>query len=281
MRAPGIPFGWQTSLMALTLLLAHNAVSCLAQQPILEVRLAGVGQILVQGRLTSDGTLELPVAPIEELTGEDLGEMPFLSIETLSEALGPQVEVDYDPRRALLLLRDPLGSLAATQELRDIRQAEARGTPANVFSGGPYGALTADIDGDRLLEGGWSFGWLALSAAHSTLSGGRWGLSVRPLPRTWLTYGDSEEGNARFGLRWAGGRTFVRTSYVPATEKFRGQAATSFGRWTAFLQEDGSAALTFRTPRSGQITVARTPDQYSTRLSFGRNPSPFNLPVVR
>lgn len=260
-------------------LLLLAVVPCPAQEPILEVRLENVGQTLVRARLTPNGMIELPAAPLEELTGEDLGDAEYLSLPSLSELLGPQVEVEYDPRRALLLIRDLLGGLAATRALHARRQAVAQTRPRNFSGAGPFGSLTAELDGGRLIEGGWSFGRVAAAAGHSTESGARWGVSGRFLSQTYVTYDDGERRDPRLGLRWAGGRTFVNGSYVPAEGDLHLQAATSLGPWTAVFQEDGSAALSYRA--GVQITLARTPDQYVTRISFGRNPSPFSFPRVR
>lgn len=246
------------------------------------MRLDGLESVLVQGRLTPGGTLEVPIPPLEELTGEELSDEPFLSLAALSYALGPQVEVEYDPRRALLAIRDPFRSLSAMKALVDRRHAEARGLPPEVFAGGFYGSITADSDEDRLVEGGWSFGWVAVSAAHSTITGGAWGLSVQPISGTWLSYGDSEKGSASFSLRWFGGRTFARAAYAVDTEDLGAQAGISLGSWTGYVQreqQDWSGAVTLRGPVN--FTVARMPDRLTTRVSFGRHPSPFSLPRVR
>lgn len=267
-------------LCALTLVLWTTPA--LAQRPVLEVRLDGVGDVLVEGRLTPGGILELPAAPIEALTGARLGEADFLSLEALSRALGPQVAVEYDPRLALLRLRDPSRSLPATRARYQELAAEARASPSNIYGRGPFSTVTADSDGEGLVEAGWNFGRLAINATHSTLSGNRWGVAVQPLARTWLSYEESE-GRGRFvAVRWAGGRTFARASYSTAPEAVRGQVGASAGPWTVFLQReprDWSAALTFRGPMD--ITVAHTNDQFTTRIAFGRTSSPFMLPRVR
>lgn len=262
-------------LVALTVL----SSPAMAQQPLVEVRLEGVGSVLVQGQLTSQGLLEVPIAPLEELTGERLGDSDYLTLGLLSRALGPQVDVDYRPRLALLVLRDPLRTLAATRSRLQRQQAEARGRPSGLLAPGWYGALTADERGERLVQGGWTGGRFAVQAIHSTLSGARWSLSARPFSRLWLTYEDGERGRASYGLRWAAGRTFVRASYVPGSDDLRGQAGASLGPWTAFVQEDGSAALTWTGPFN--VTLARTPDGVATRLVIGRRSPPFILPRVR
>lgn len=258
------------------------ATPAVAQRPVLEVRLDGVGNVLVEGRLTPGGVLELPAAPIEALTGARLGEGDFLSLDALSRTLGPQVVVEYDPRLALLRLRDPSRSLPATRARYQELAAEARGSPNNFYGRGPFSAVTADSDGEGLVEAGWNFGRFAVNATHSTLSGDRWGVAVQPLARTWLSYEESE-GRGRFmAVRWAGGRTFARASYATAVEAVRGQIGASAGPWTVFLQReprDLSAALTFRGPMD--ITVAHSNDQFTTHVAIGRSSSPFMLPRVR
>lgn len=241
-----------------------------------------MGDVLVEGRLTSDGVLEVPVAPIETLTGARLGEGDFLSLDALSRTLGPQVVVEYDPRLALLRLRDPSQSLPATRARYQELAAEARASPSNIYGRGPFSAVTADSHGESRVEAGWNFGRLAINASHSSLSGNRLGVAVQPLARTWLSYEESD-GRGRFvAVRWAGGHTFARASYSTSLEAVRAQVGASAGPWTVFLQReprDWSAALTFRGPMD--ITAAHTNDQFTTRIAFGRTASPFMLPRVR
>jgi hypothetical protein len=248
-----------------------------AQQPILQVRLNGVGATLVQARLSGDGTLELPLAPLEELTGEELGDAEYVSLPALGVLLGPAVELDYDPRRALLSILDTLGGLAATQTLFARREAESRTRPGEFRIGGPFGSLTTDLEGARLIEGGWNVGRFVVGGAHSTESGTRWSASARLLDQAYLTYDGGERRDPRFGMRWAGGPTFVQGSYS-ADDGLQAQVASTLGPWAVFLRDDGSAALTYRA--GVQVTVGRTPDGAVTRISFGRNPSPFTVPRV-
>lgn len=271
----------RASLFALALILWWTTPA-LAQRPVIEVRLEGVGDVLVEGRLTPGGVLEVPAAPIETLTGARIEEDDFLSLDALSRALGPQVVVEYDPRLALLRLRDPSRSLPATRTRYEELTAEARATPSNIYGRGPFSAVTADSRGESLVEAGWNFGRLAINASHSTLSGNRWGVAVQPLSRTWLSYEASDGRGSFVAVRWAGGRTFARASYSTALEAARGQLGASAGPWTVFLQReprDWSAALTFRGPMD--ITAAHTNDQFTTRIAFGRTASPFMLPRVR
>lgn len=270
----------RASLCALALILWTTPA--LAQRPVLEVRLDGVGDVLVEGRLTPGGVLELPAAPIEALTGARLGEGDFLSLDALSRTLGPQVVVEYDPRLALLRLRDPSRSLPATRARYQELAAAARSSPNNTYGRGPFSAVTADSDGEGLVEVGWNFGRFAINATRSTLGGDRWGIAVQPLSRTWIAYQEIEGRDRSVAVRWAGGRTFARASYATALEALRGQAGVSAGPWTVFLQRepsDWSAALSFRGPMD--ITLARSNDKFTTRVSIGRTSSPFMLPRVR
>jgi hypothetical protein len=251
----------------------------MAQQPILEIRLPGVGETLVQARLTDDGTLELPAEPLRELTGEDVGDAPYLSLASLQAQLGPGVDVVYDPRRALVQIRDPLGRLAASRARFDELRAENISRPREFLLGGPYGSLTTDIGGGSLVEGGWNFGRAALGGAYSTESGYRWDVSVQPLNRVYVTFQDGERFDSRLTVRWAGGPTFVETSYAPATGDFRARAATSLGPWTFYAQDDGGAAITYTGPV--QLTLGRTTDGFVTRVAYGRYPSPLSIPYVR
>lgn len=264
---------------ALASLVAAVSSTAYAQQPIIEVSLPGVGQVLVQARLAEDGMLELPVEPLRELIGEELGKAAYLSLPSLQSRLGPGVDLEYDNRRALVRIRDPLGRLAASRALFDRRRAEDRSRPQEFVLGGPYGTLTADFEGASLVEGGWNFGRLAFGGAHSTESGSRWNASVRPLRRLYLTYQDGERFGPRIGARWAGGRTFVETSYSPETGDLLARAATSRGPWTFYAREDGTAAISHASVV--QVTLGRTPDGVVTRVSYGRNPSPLSVPRVR
>lgn len=250
-----------------------------AQQPILEVRLTGVGQTLVQARLSEDGVLELPADALEELTGEDLGKVRYVSIPALTRLLGPGVLLDYDANRALLLIRDSLGRLPATRAAFKSREARSRAQPTGFLVDGPYGSLTTESAGGRLIEGGWSFDRFAVGGAHSTESGFRWNASARLFERAYLTYDDGDgPRESRFGLRWAAGRTLLQGSYTPESGDLRAQAATSLGPWTLFLRQDGTAALSHRSVV--QVTVGRTPDGVVTRVSFGRYHSPLAVPRI-
>lgn len=273
----GSSHGLRALIMAVLCALAL-AGSAGAQQPVLEVELSGLGTIIVEGRLTADGTLELPVLPLERLTGEGLGARDYVSLAELRQALGPRAQVMYDPRRARLVIDDPHVSLAATRALFERRRAAARARPGAYEERGPYAMITADEDGGRLFEGGWSFGRFALHAARSSDAGAWWGVSVRPFARTYLSYSDGDQRGERFGVRWAAGRTFLVASYRPASDDFRGHVATSVGPFAAFLEDDGTAAITFLGPVD--VTVARTPDRYAMRLSYGRQHSPFAVPRV-
>lgn len=255
------------------------ASAALAQQPILEVRVPGGAQTLVQARLTEDGVLELPIEPLRELTGEDLGDAAYLSLAALRSRLGPGVEVHYDAQRALVRIQDPTGRLAATRALLDESRAESLSRPREFSLGGPYGSLTTDTGGGSLVAGGWNFGRLALGGAYSTESGQRWNVAVRPLERMYVTYQDGDRFASRIGVRWAGGPTFLETSYAPGTGDLRGRAATSLGAWTLYAQEDGTAAISYTA--DVQLTLGRTPDGFVTRISYGRYPSPLTVPRVR
>jgi hypothetical protein len=265
---------------ALALLLVVAPVT--AQRPILEVQLDGVGAVLVEGRLTPAGQLELPVAPIEELTGATIGEAEFLSIDALSRALGTPVTVDYDPRRALLALRDPARILPATQARFARIIASSRVTPGIISGRGPFSAITASSGGDRSVEAGWNFGRLALNVVHSTLSGSRWGVAVQPIPQAWLSYEDAVDRGGSVALRWASGRTFSRVAYSADDQDVRAQLGASAGPWIVYLQRDPgewSGAVTLRAPVD--ITIGYAMDEFATRISYGRASSPFMLPRVR
>ena len=263
--------------MALGLLLSAD-VPGHAQQPILEIEIAGVGQTLVQARLTEDGVLELPVAPIGELSGEDFDDRDWISLTELRTVLGPAVEIEYDARRALIRIRDPMARLAATQAQYDRRKSESAARPASFLLSGPYAALTAELDGGSLFEGGWNFGSASVGGAYSTESGARWDASVRLLDRAYVTYRDAESRAAAFGFRWSGGPTFFETNYAPESGDFRARAAASLGPWTFYVQEDGTATVSHRSVV--QVTVGRSPDGFVTRLSYGRHPSPLSVPRV-
>lgn len=249
-----------------------------AQQPILEVELAGVSRTLVQGRMTDEGVLELPTAPLEELTGEDLGEAEYVSLPGLDGLLGPDIGVHYDPRRAVVRIQDPLNRLVATRRLFDRRQAEVRSRPSEFLLGGPYAAATVDSEGRNLVEGGWNFGRFAVGLARSTETGLRWNASARLLERTYLTYQDADTRGQQLGVRWAGGSTFADVVWAAETGDFRARMATTVGPWTVYLQEDGTAAVSHRS--DVQVTVGRTPDGFVSRVSYGRSPSPLSVPRV-
>lgn len=257
------------------------ASPALAQRPVLEIRLDGVGHVLVEGRLSSEGLLELPTAPIHELIGANLGGAEFMSLDELSQTLGAQVSVEYIPRLALLVIRDPGRSLPASRARFESLTASSRATPAEVFGRGPFGSIVADSDGDRLVEGGWNLGRVAVNGSHSTVSGNRWGAAVRPFGRMWLSYQNSERSGSSVNALWAGGRTFARAAYSSHIGKVRGQVGTTVGRLTLFLQgepDDWSTAVTVRGPVV--VTIAHSDDRLSSRISFGRTMSPFTLPRI-
>jgi hypothetical protein len=263
---------------ALLLVVASPA---LAQRPVLEVRLEGVGHVLVEGRLSSGGLLELPTAPIHELTGASLGGLEFMSLDELARTLGAHISVEYVPRLALLVIRDPARSLPASRARFESLTAASRATPAEVFGRGPFGSLTADSDGERFAEGGWNLGRVAVNGSHSTLSGSRWGAAVRPLGRMWISYQASDRRGSSVNALWAGGRTFARAAYNSDVGRLQGQIGTNIGRLTVFLQRepsDWSTAVTVRGPLA--VTIAHTDDRFSSRVSFGRIMSPFTLPRI-
>ncbi|HSM36076.1 MAG TPA: hypothetical protein VK837_06730 [Longimicrobiales bacterium] len=280
MTPRGAPFGAVATLAVAAVVYAADP--CLAQTPVLQVRLGAVGEVLVEGRLTSNGVLQLPVDPLEELTGKELGDTEFLSMDELARALGPQVEVVYDPRRALLTLADPFGTLPASRARMEQGTASARATPGLVYGRGLFSTLTADEDGESSVEAGWNFGRVAFNLARSSRTGDRLGLAVQPFRSTWLSLEAREASDTRLGARWATGRSFVRTSYSMDEAMLRGQVGTGVGPWTFYVQrepDDWGAAVTYTGPAT--VTLARAHEQLRARVSFGRTTSPFSIPGVR
>lgn len=267
---------------AVTAALLAVATPVAAQRPILEVRLGGLAQVVVEGRLTADGVLELPREPLEDLTGEDLGEARFLSLQVLSRALGPQVSIDYQPRQALLIIRDPSYSLAANRRRMDRLAAESRAAPDVIFGRGPFGSVTLDARGERSVEAGWQQGRIAVHLMESTLSGTRWGVAAQPLSSTWVAYEHGGPGGGSLSARWVSGRTFARAAYATEQTRLVAQFGTSVGPVSTFVQgldREWGAAVTIRGPMD--LTVAHLDDIFTARVSYGRVLSPFILPRVR
>lgn len=273
------------TLWLVLLVVGFNPLS--AQRPLIEVRFPDADRSeLVVGRLDADARLLLPTDRLETLLGEQLGAGPWITLDGLREALGPGVEVVYDPNAAALVVRDPrtllqASRLALEERLNVARAAVGSDVGAGVGGRGPWAEILADDRRETVVAAGWGGRWWALAGSHSSLSD-KTGLqaSLSPLRGVWLSYRDDSRSSATATLRAARGPVFVALN--TDTDRVEGRAALMFGPLTAYATTAKSAALTYLNRRIGTtIAYDSQHDRWTTRLSFGRALSALSLPRVR
>lgn len=263
-----------------TLALLFAAERALGQEPLVEVRLNGVGTELVQGRMDARGRLQLPVGPLEDLTGEDLGPGSWLDLETLQDRLGPQVRVEYRPRQALVVVHDTYDVLAASESDRAEAEAAARSEPPDLQSG-PW--ATAVTDGrDASVRAGFDVWRLTASATYSTVNSHRWTLSARPLDRVWVSYRDGIEFDPRLSLRASRGPFFGTASVNVETRQVDGRASAVLGPFTVFGTTSRTGGVGFRGDEFSVVLGRSADDRYLVRTSIGaRRFSTVAVPRIR
>lgn len=277
---------------SLALLLALLAAPALAEAQeggvILEVRLPSVGSVVVEGEGTMDEPL-LPAAPVFDLVGRDTpAGLDLVTVERLESELG--VEVEYYPRRALVLIQDTYSQLPASQASLDTKHAEGRARPSALqFRRGPFGSVAAAEDGEYLTTLGWNFGRFEAAASTSREGGDEWRASLNPFGNWWVSYQDGSDREPQVDARLNVGRTFATLTYTPTEEEIGARVNAGIGPFSVALQdrdvmeglEDGIAVVTWRGDPVA-VTVARTgTSEYIGRLSFGRRTSFLAVPRVR
>lgn len=257
------------------------------QEPTLvEIELVGVGAVIVEAR-TGTPAPQLPAAEVYAFLGLGTPPTQWVELGALRDAVGPAVLVRWEPERQRILVDDPYATLRPTRAKRDRQrnQAVARG-PTFTPAVGPFGSITADERGERMVEAGWSFGRVTVRGATSTVSGEAWSASVSPLRGWWLTYADSDQRGPVATARVALGPVYGSVDWRErAAEPLTFSAAATWGSVAAFVAPGRDEyVLTLRgAPLLGlDFQVARSGDVWSTRIGFGPfGPSPLSAPHVR
>lgn len=244
---------------------------------LVEVRLAGVGSVLVIGQ-QRNGTLFLPAGPVYTLAGLDEPPPGLVSLADLGGLL--QADVRWLPRQLLVDLRDPFQALPATRARVDRLRAEAVSRGALALEArrtGPFGSVTVDDRRETLLDLGYSLGWAYGRFAHSSVSGMSWSLAANPRSALWLTYSQREAVDARIGARVALRRTWISAEYQGGDVEVSG--ASALGPVVVFASSRDRFALTWR--GDVDVQVGHAQERSSLRLSFGPiDPSPLAIPAV-
>lgn len=258
-------------------LASQEADSDATDSLLVEVRLAGVGAVLVIGQ-QRDGTLFLPAGPVYALAGLDEPPPGVLSITDLGGLL--QVDVRWLPRQLVVELRDPFQELPATRARVDHLRAEAVSRGALALEArrtGPFGGVTVDDRRETMLDLGYSLGWAYGRIAHSSVSRTSWSVAANPLAPLWLTYSQREAAGARVGARVALRRTWISADYYGGDFEIAG--ASAVGPVVVFASSRDRFALTWRGDVDVQLGHAQ--ERSSVRLSFGPiDPSPLSIPAV-
>jgi hypothetical protein len=256
-----------------------------AQQPdsagtdslLVEVRLAGVGSVVVLARRQGD-TLFLPAGPVHALAGLDEPLLGLVRVEELGQLL--QVGVRWLPRQLVVELRDPFQRLPATRARIDALRAEAASRNALALETrrrGLFGGVTVDDRRETLLDLGYSLGWAFGRFARSSLTGPSWSVGANPLSPLWLTYSYRERSGGRVSARVAFQRTWLSAEYQQGDIEVSG--ASAIGPLVVFASSRDRFAITWRGDVDVQVGHAR--DRSAVRVSFGPiDPSPLSIPSV-
>lgn len=250
-----------------------------AQEVVVNVRLEGVGEVLVLAEQDSAG-LHLPARPVFELCGLPAPAEATLTTDELEERL--RVAVEFVEQRQEVVISDRTGMLPATRAVRDAAHATAQARrsalPANLPGG--FGASVA-VDNDNQKEVLLSYGWGRASAAvgHNTVSGSsvHGGVSLRPL---YLSAHWSEARDASVSARLLLGRSYAAVT-VSEIETVA-SAGLLAGPVALFVSTTGNAAATIRLPQFAAIQVGyrEATDRVTVRATYGRVPPLFNVQQI-
>lgn len=244
---------------------------------LVEVELSGIGsRVLVAER---DGAmLRLPAAPIYAMAGLNDPPAPVMSLEELGAAL--QVDVAWSPRQLRVLLRDLSHALPASRKRLDQLRALASARSGNVVQGshlGPFGAVTADDDGELMGELGYALRRAQVRLSHSTRSGTAVQASVSPASPLWLSYARSAQGRWRLGARVAMHSAWVSADYQMG--RFGIDGAAAIGPVVVYASSRDRFAVTWR--GAVDVQVGHAGERSAVRVSFGPiDPSPASVPAV-
>ena len=251
-----------------------------APNAIVTVRLEGVGAAEVEAVLTADSTLLLPAPDVEQLLGLPSSGAAWLTVAQLRQMF-PPIQVTWEPRALLVLIRDDLLVLPASRSTRDAIARQAQGAaPYQLTTSGPFLAVTANDAGRQLYEGGYSYrGKVALTAARSTTRGDAWTLSLMPSPVVFASVGEVNRlpaASARIAL----GPAWTSVSWT------RGQAVAvdalvQLHRVAFFASPTRDAYAVTVNVRPLGLQLGRSGNHNTAKLTYGAlPPNPFAVPMV-
>ncbi len=253
-----------------------------AETLLVEVRLEGIGSVLVLAESRDEGTvLVLPAAPIFKLVGLREPPIAYMTLEQLRERLG--VEVVWQPRQLALIVFDPNQILPASRARLDRLRAAALVQSGLLFPqglSGPLFGLTRDDRGATFLDLGYSLGWATLRASRSSLSGRAWQAYVTPLDHVQISYSEAEHRPRYADVRVALGHTWAAMIYQQPNVQLSG--ATVLGPLVVFASTENRYVFTWRGPQTLNVQLGHAGERSALGVYFGPlAPSPLMIPGVR
>lgn len=269
--------------IALWLALARVTLGQESDTLIIEVSLHPAGQaaVVLASSGTSSDSLVLPGSPLSSLLGIDLP--PVVTLGELCQAVGPMVEVRWEPERLRLVIVDAYVTLPTTRRRLDELRAEARAQPDLTRGGrGLALAYTRDDLGADQLDVGYVWPRAAAFVSRSSEAPLAWSVSAAPLRQLWVSYRDEEGSDSpyNFDARLAIGRAFLGISYTEDGE-LGAQGAAALGPLVGFADPvNDRYVISLRGKVDAQL--GRLGDRYSVRVSYGpSDPSAFTIPAIR
>ncbi len=260
----------------------RSAATAPAETLLVEVRLEGIGSVLVLAESRDEGkVLVLPAAPIFKLVGLREPPIAYMTLEQLRERLG--VEVVWQPQQLAVILFDPNQILPASRARLDRLRAAAEARSGLFFPqglSGPLFGLTRDDRGATFLDLGYSVGWATVRASRSSLSGRAWQVYVAPLDRVQISYSEAEPRQRYADVRVALGHTWAAMIYHQPNVELSG--ATVLGPLVAFASTENRYVFTWRGPNRLNVQLGHAGERSALSVSFGPfAPSPLMIPGVR
>jgi len=252
---------------------------------LVEVRLSGVGAVVVEAVLDADSTLHLPTGEVATLFGTSWTPAATFTLADLTTAF-PLLLVHWIPRELQIVVDDPQGVLPASRRQREQAQRRAYGGPgATVTTSGPYVAFAADERERYVADVGYSWrGVLAVAARKSSTFGTTWNLGAAPSPHVFASVSGAHVGVHRApqitnaSARLAFGSTWLSASWTPT--RWDIDALVTKGPVSVFASSRDVFVITIR-GLGADLQVGRRAGVSAFHVSVGSfRSSPFVFPTT-
>jgi hypothetical protein len=243
---------------------------------LVDVRLLGVGDVMVEATMTDDSGLVLAAPPVFALLGLGVPPTATVALDAIRRRY-PIVTFAWLPRELALIIEDPRGVLPATATARSAIERVARG--AFTALSGPFATLTGDDRGRSAAEAGYTWrGRVAVSARRPAVGPATWAATLAPSPAlvAGVTGADRRVTSATWRL--ALGPAWAFTTWAPGGRlAFDGLVAVPHA--ALFASTRDVYVLTILTAPLG-VQLGRSGSHITARVTYGPvGPSPFVVPV--